>query len=320
MTQSKFARAAADHRLPVLVTVVVAALCFLWGQPNAHYLFSAVLVLALVLGLLTHQLQLSFRRARQLAEGKRDLEAHASELRRLNEMLERRVAERTAELETLTQSFSHDLKSPLGAILNFTAILDADHRAQLDAEGLDILVRIHRSASRATELLDGLLRLDRARRANLEPEEIDVSSLAQQAFRQVQESFGDTDVTLELGPLPNARGDRLLIADVLINLFDNALKFSRGREKRCVTMRGKSDGSECVYEIADNGQGFDMQYVDKLFGVFERLHGSPEIPGTGVGLALVKKIISRHGGRVWAESEPNVGTRITFTLPAAAQG
>src|SRR5207249_648603 len=117
-------------------------------------------------------------------------------------------------------------------------------------------------------------------------------------------------------PLPTAQGDPLLVADVLANLFDNALKFSRGREKRRVMMRGSRAGAEAVYEISDNGQGFDMQYAGKLFGVFERLHTAPEIPGTGVGLALVKKIVQRHGGRVSGEGELDRGARFTFTLPA----
>ena len=287
-----------------------------WLTPDTHYLLALGVVLALALGMLTHQLGSSFVRARALAEGNRTLEASTGELRRLNELLEARVAERTAELETLAHSFSHDLKSPLGAILNFSSILVEDHRDQLNAEGLDILGRIRRSATRATHLLDGLLRLDRARRATLDIKEIDMNSLARQAFAQAQASAGDHEVELLLEPLPTAHGDHFLVADVLVNLFDNALKFSRGREKRSVMMRGSRAGTECVYEISDNGQGFDMQYAGKLFGVFERLHMSPEIPGTGVGLALVKKIVQRHGGRVSGEGEVDRGARFTFTLPA----
>ena len=287
-----------------------------WLPPDTHYLLALGVVLALALGMLTHQLGISFLRSRALAEGNRTLVADTEELRRLNELLEARVAGRTAELESLAHSFSHDLKSPLGAILNFSAILVEDHRDQLDEEALDILGRIRRSATRATHLLDGLLRLDRARRATLDVQEIDMSSLARDAFAQVQEAASDREVELVLEPLPTAHGDPFLVGDVLANLFDNALKFSRGREKRCVMMRGSRAGAESVYEITDNGQGFDMQYADKLFGVFERLHMSPEIPGTGVGLALVKKIIQRHGGRVWGEGEIDRGARFTFTLPA----
>jgi light-regulated signal transduction histidine kinase (bacteriophytochrome) len=302
-------------KLSLAPTPVLAAA---WLPADPHYFLVVGLVLALALGLITHQLELSFVNARELAEGNRTLAASAEELRNLNEVLEARVAERTEELETWAHSFSHDLKSPLGAILNFSTILVEDHRDQLDAGGLDVVSRIRRSANRATDLLEGLLRLDRARRATLDIQDVDVDSLARQAFEQVLTATADEDVELVLEPMPNARGDRLLITDVLVNLFDNALKFSRGCEKRRVTMRGNQVGGECVYEIADTGHGFDMQYAQKLFGVFERLHTSNELPGTGVGLALVRKIIQRHGGRVWGEGAIEGGARFTFTLPAPA--
>jgi two-component system sensor kinase len=300
-------------------TVTVAPtdrLAAAWLTPDSHYFLGLGIALACALGMLTRQLALTFLRASALAEGNRTLEYDAGKLRRLNEQLEARVGERTAELETQAHSFSHDLKSPLGTILNFSTILLEDHRDQLDAEGLDIVGRIRRSAMRATDLLDGLLRLDRARRAALDLQEIDMNALARQTFAHAQARASDRDVELLLDSLPNAHGDPSLVGEVLMNLFDNALKFSRGREKRCVSMRGSRAGAESVYEISDNGHGFDMRYAAKLFGVFERLHGSPETPGTGVGLALVKKIVQRHGGRVSGEGELDRGARFKFTLPA----
>jgi two-component system sensor kinase len=300
--------------IPVLAAAIAGALAL---GVVGHYFLASGIVLVLAFGALGHQLRVSFGRARALADNHRSLAAHTDQLRRLNEALEARVAERTEELEAWAHSFSHDLKSPLGAIMNFAAILDEDYRDRLDDEGRDILDRIRRSAVRATALLDGLLRLDRARRANLEIQLIDMGALARQAFAQAQGAIGDHEAELILEPLPNAQGDPFLVADALVNLFDNALKFSRGREKRQVIVRGRRTGSECTYEISDNGRGFDMQYASKLFGVFERLHVEPDLPGTGVGLALVKKIVQRHGGRVWGEGEVDQGARFAFTLGAA---
>jgi signal transduction histidine kinase len=285
--------------------------------PVPHYLLAAGILLAIALGVLTHQLRASYLRARSLAEGKEALEVSTEELRQLNEVLERRVEERTRELEAFTHSISHDLKSPLGAILNFAAILELDHREKLDPDGREMLERIRASAVRGTDLLEGLLRLSRAGHANLVISRIDMTGLARESFAQARQLDVGPAPELTLEPLPDARGDRALVQEVFVNLFDNALKYSRGREKRRVSVRGRSDGTWCVYEVEDNGQGFDMRYADKLFGLFERLHASREIEGTGVGLAMVARIVARHQGRVWADGRVGEGARFSFTLPAA---
>lgn len=298
-----------------------AALAAARLTPVPHYLLAAGLLLSLALAVLVHQLRVTVRQSRTLAASNRALEHRGLEL-------ESRVAERTAaledaidELEAFNYSVSHDLRSPLGAILNFTTILAEDYDGKpLDEEGRGILERIRRSALRATALLEDLLRLSRAGRAAISKDRIDMTALAREAFGQARAADGADDVELVVGPLPEAVGDRTLLADVLANLFGNALKYSRDTEKRRIEVSGRIEGREAIYVVADNGQGFDMRYVDKLFRLFERLHGDEGIEGTGVGLAMVRRIVKRHGGRVWAEGEPGVGARFSFSLPREETG
>ena len=320
--------------LPALVFSLGSALALgVWGRLDSspHLLFAGGLLLSAAGALIAHQLQLAGRRKRDLvavkqAFGARVREASESEAvqRRLSEELERRVAARTreleramSELEAFNYSVSHDLRSPLGAILNFVAILEEDHRHRLERGGAEVLGRIRGSTERALALLEGLLDLSRATRAKLELEDLDMAAVAREAFGHARVARGDSDVELVLGPLPPARADRALIADVLANLFDNALKYSRGCEKRRVEVSGRADGAEVVYSVADNGVGFDARFAGKLFGVFERLHPREQFEGTGVGLALVARIVHRHGGRVWAEGLPDQGACFFFSLPRA---
>jgi signal transduction histidine kinase len=283
-----------------------------------HYLLAASLLLSLLLAVVGHQLRLTVRQARFLAASNRALERRGAEL-------ESRVAERTAsledavnELEAFNYSVSHDLRSPLGAILNLTAILEEDYRGrELDDEAVQLLSRIRRSASRGTELLRDLLELSRAGRAALAFESIDMTALARETFAQARAAEGarEGDVEFVVGSLPPVVGDRTLLAEVFDNLFSNALKYSRGGEKRRVEVSGWLEEEECIYQVSDNGQGFDMRFVDKVFRLFERLHSTEVIEGTGVGLTMVARIVRRHGGRVSAEGWPGEGARFTFALP-----
>jgi len=285
-------------------------------SPMPHYLLAAGILLSIVLAVLAHQLRVIQRQSYFLAASNRALEERGAEL-------ESRIADRTEalqnafnELEAFNYSVSHDLRSPLGAILNFTTILEEDYQGRtLDAEGGAILARIRRSATRATALLEDLLQLSRAGRAALTPERVDMTALARETFAQVLAAEDNTNVEFLVDSLPEAIGDRSLLADVLANLFGNALKYSRGCDKRRITMSGRIENDECVYEVADNGEGFDMRFVDKLFGLFERLHRGDDVEGTGVGLAMVARIVKRHGGRVWAEGRPGQGARFSFALP-----
>ncbi len=284
-----------------------------------HYLLVAGVLLSIVLAVVVHQLRMILRQSRFLAATNRTLEQRGLEL-------EAKVAERTqaleaavTELKAFNYSVSHDLRSPLGAILNFAAILEEDFRdRKLDPEGMKLLARIRRSASRATELLEDLLRLSRAGRAALTLERVDMTALARETFAQVRAAEGSPEVEFLIDPLPETAGDRALLGDVFANLFSNALKYSRDAEKPRITVTGRIDDEECIYDVADNGRGFDMRFAEKLFGLFERLHSADEFEGTGVGLAIVARIVGRHGGRVGAEGQPGAGARFSFALPRRA--
>jgi light-regulated signal transduction histidine kinase (bacteriophytochrome) len=253
-------------------------------------------------------------------------EARESEasLRLLSEELEQRVCSRTHQLEDAMShldafnfSVSHDLRSPIGAVLNFAAILQEEHGPELGPDGRQLVSRIRGSAERAIGLLEGLLRLSRAGRVDLEIQELDMNALAREAFAQARDGAGDGKLEFELGPLPTARGDRALIGIVFVNLLGNAVKYTRGREKRWIALSGGTTEALNVYAISDNGVGFDSRYASKLFGAFERLHPSEQFEGAGIGLAIVARIVQRHGGRVWAEGRPEQGASFFFSLPRA---
>jgi signal transduction histidine kinase len=225
------------------------------------------------------------------------------------------VQERTEELESFTYSVSHDLRTPLRAIDGYTRILKEEHADQLDEEGQRLLDTVYESTQTMGDLIDDLLTLSRLGRREMHRVPIDVCALAQEAFEELERAHPETtaDLTFTCPSLPNAHADRSMIRQVLINLLSNALKFTRDEETPRIEIGAEDRGDEIVYVVRDNGVGFSMEYADKLFGVFERLHDDFE--GTGVGLAVVERIIRRHDGRVWAEGTPGQGATIYFTLP-----
>jgi PAS domain S-box-containing protein len=243
-------------------------------------------------------------------------------IRQLNAELEHRVRDRTAaleatnnELEAFSYSVSHDLRAPLRAIDGFTRILVEDHAKALDPEGRRVLDVISKEGQRMGQLIDDLLAFSRLGRRALRPEEVDLTALAREIFKAMAEHEPKRRLKLRLTPLPPAYADPSLIRQVLVNLIDNAVKYTRPRKVAEIQIGGAVQGSENVYYVKDNGAGFDMQYADKLFGVFQRLHSDEEFEGTGVGLALVQRIVRRHGGRVWAEGKVDEGATFFFTLP-----
>jgi light-regulated signal transduction histidine kinase (bacteriophytochrome) len=236
------------------------------------------------------------------------------------EEMEIRVRERTAELEaanreleSFSYSVSHDLRAPLRAIDGYGRMLEEDHAARLDAEGLRLLAVIRKSSLRMGVLIDDLLDFSRLGRKTLNRAAVDMEALARDAWTELGAS---ATVQLTMGVLPSANGDPALLGQVWINLLSNALKYSGRQPSPRIEVAGERSGADLVYRVSDNGAGFDMRYYDKLFRVFQRLHREDEFPGTGVGLAIVQRIVTRHGGRVWAEAEVGRGAKFSFTLPA----
>ena len=242
-------------------------------------------------------------------------------IKNLNEDLEFRVYERTAqleetnkELEAFSYSVSHDLRSPLRAISGFSKFLLEDYYDKLDDNGKEYINDIIRNANNMASLIDDLLQLSRFGRKTLDKKEIKIKEIFINALKEERKNY-DKDVILKIHELPNATGDFSLIKQVIINLVSNAVKFSSKNPAPEIEIGFTKKEKENVYFVKDNGVGFDMKYKEKLFGVFHRLHKEAEFPGTGVGLALVQRIINKHNGRVWAKSEPGKGAVFYFSLP-----
>ncbi len=245
------------------------------------------------------------------------------ELQTLHAELERRVVERTAELaeanrelETYSYSVAHELRAPLRAIDGHSALIARDHGGQLDDDGRRHFGQVRWNAQRMGHLIDDLLSFSRAGRADLTFGSVDMTEAAKKAFTQVvADPAFLSRVAFSVGVLPEATGDAGLLNTVWENLLSNAVKFSSGQERPEIVVEGKVEGDEAIYRVRDNGVGFDMKFVDKLFGVFHRLHAIHEFEGTGVGLALGRRIVVRHGGRIWAEGELGRGAIFSFWLP-----
>ncbi len=238
-------------------------------------------------------------------------------IRQLNEILELRNTELTTinkELESFSYSVSHDLRAPLRAIDGFSLALLEDHGDKLPDEGKDQLQRIRAATGRMGHLIDDMLRLARITRSEIVRDEVDLSYLAQEIVAQLRSSEPSRQVAVSIAPNMKVIGDRYLLRAMLENLLGNAWKFTSKRSDARIEVGVTGCGSELAYFVRDNGAGFDAQYADKLFGVFQRLHSDREYPGTGVGLAAAQRVVSKHGGRIWAEAAVGHGATFYFVL------
>jgi len=248
-------------------------------------------------------------------------------LRELTQELEDRVGQRTAELEAANReleafgySISHDLRAPLRAIEGFSGILEQEHSRELSEEPRRYLRLVGDNVREMVSLIDDMLSLSRLGRQALKVHPVEPAAIARQALADLEGEREGRQVEVSVGDLPSCRADPALLKQVFANLLSNALKFSRSRDVAEIEVGSSVEGGEVVYFVRDNGVGFDMQYADRVFGVFQRLHRAEEYEGTGVGLAIVQRIVRRHEGRVWVEAEVDRGATFSFVLGEGADG
>lgn len=237
------------------------------------------------------------------------------EARRLREELEERVRQRTAELEAFSYSVSHDLRSPLRALEGFARILLEEYAPNLPAEGQEYVRDIRRNAQKMGQLVDDLLAFSRLGRQSLQRRRVAMADLVLEVLDDLRPERDARLVEVVIGELPTCRADPALLKQVWANLLANAFKYTRKHDPARIEVGCREQGGERVYFVRDSGAGFDMRYAGKLFGVFQRLHKASDYDGTGVGLAIVQRVVHRHGGRVWAEAAVNCGATFYFTVP-----
>jgi signal transduction histidine kinase len=270
----------------------------------------------------------SYERSRLNNELKSQIEARKfaeKEILKLNSELEQRILDRTAqlkivnlELEAFSHSVSHDLRAPLRHINGFAEILKEEYYDQLPEKAKNYLDTISDSAKKMNILIDDLIKLSRTNRIELKKSMLKMNQVLDDALSEVQPLLENRKVDINISTLPEIIGDYNLLRLVWVNLLDNAIKYTRPRKKAVINIDYKEEKEEFIFCIHDNGVGFDMNYAQKLFGAFQRLHSTDEFEGTGIGLSNVRRIISRHSGRTWAEAELDKGASFYFSLPKKA--
>jgi light-regulated signal transduction histidine kinase (bacteriophytochrome) len=315
------ARLVRERRAPwLLASLSLAVTLWGWRATSSWAVDRREPLVVLTLGL-TISLLL-FAVVRSIAERAQAEE----EVRQLAEQLEQRVLERTAQLEAATReleafsySVSHDLRAPLRHIHGFTKLL-RERAPQLDETTVRYLNTISTAAVRMGDLIDDLLALSRTGRAELRAQDVDLTRLVSEVSEECAQEAKGRRVVWKLGALPRVTGDPALLRVVFVNLLSNAVKFTARREEAVIEVDAAAgESGEVIVRVKDNGAGFDGRYVDKLFGVFQRLHREDEFEGTGIGLATVQRVVHRHGGRVWAEGAIDAGATFYVTLKGAAE-
>jgi signal transduction histidine kinase len=313
--------------LSLLIIIGAIALAYLLSRILQKQISRPVLALAETANAVARQGDFSVR-AKKFGDDELGLLTDAfnqmlSEIHKLNATLEQRVQERTAqleaankELEAFSYSVSHDLRAPLRHIDGFVRMLREDYEKNLPEEGRRYLQIVSDAARRMGALIDDLLVFSRMGRSELQRSPVKMDSLVQEVLRDMAPEFQGRNLEWDIGPLPEINCDAAMLKQVWVNLISNAVKYSRDRSPAKIKIRCReNETGEYEFYVQDNGAGFDMRYADKLFGVFQRLHQNEEFEGTGIGLANVRRIVSRHGGRTWAEAEIDKGATIHFTLP-----
>jgi signal transduction histidine kinase len=248
-------------------------------------------------------------------EHRRRAEASVRELNAALGRYAEELLEANRELDSFAHTISHDLRAPLRYINGFVEMLARELGTESTAKALDCMAKIRTATLMADQLVVDLLAFAHLGRKEVDCADVSLSQMVEEARQALVPETAGRNVEWHIGTLPTVPGDATLLRQVFINLLGNALKYSRGRDPAIIEVRSQESPTETTISIQDNGVGFNMQYADKLFGVFERLHSSDDFEGSGIGLATVRRIITRHGGRVWAESVVNKGATFHFTIP-----